>query len=177
MIRGLAKTRILIMTVILAGFYFLLKDRLENREENNHPISVGTSKGEDLEMYQTDIFSFQYPKGFVVNSHPVSGGGKIVAERITGQKEGFQIAFWPFDETGPLTIERIKKDIPDIEINNFRNIEIATDFPAVAFESADEIMGRTFEVWFIYKEKLYQVMTYPTFAEQMEKILTTLRFE
>ena len=136
------------------------------------------TKPSDLQTYDDENFSFQYPKNFLLSSYPAVGGGtKIVVESSTGNKQGFQIAYWSFDESEPLTPERIKSDLPDLVMENIKNIKILNDLSALSFYSRDENIGHTFEIWFVYDQHLYQVMTYLEFSDQMQKILETIKFK
>ena len=58
-------------------------------------------------------FSFQYPEGFRPESFS-EGEGEMILVSGPNAGESFQIYITPFDEEGPLTLERIKKDIPAI---------------------------------------------------------------
>ena len=55
--------------------------------------------------------------------------------------------------------------------------------PAVVFESTNESIGETYEVWFAYPESpvphgnhLYQIMAYKEFAGELTNILQTWKF-
>ena len=158
-------------------------------------------------------FSFQYPKDFKVGLFPDGIGETIVVEGDANvakvkpsqpsQDEGltfagFQIYITPFDESGPLTFERVKKEIPDLVLEGPQTIELRisesskspldgerSDFtvPALVFFSRNESLGKTREVWFVYPESpvpngnyLYQITAHASFDEELSKIMATWRF-
>lgn len=134
-------------------------------------------------------FSLDLPGGFATSSIPDDRGELLMFQR--GPRESFQIYIAPFDEEGPLSVERIRRDLPSLTMADARTIELDS-VPAVVFQSADESLasrelgtsGKTFEVWFVYPESplpdgndLYQIMTYAEYGDDLIRILKTWRFE
>lgn len=130
-------------------------------------------------------FTLDYPRDFKVHEEDVGASGSS-AEASAPQgkkyvfessepKRGFEITVLPFDEASPLTKERILQDIPDMPIANEKNITVGKNIPALAFESEDESIGPTFEIWFIYSGNLYEIQTYAEFGPQMTDILKTFK--
>lgn len=119
-------------------------------------------------------FSFQYPEGFAVSSFE-EGGGEMVLAEGGGTGNGFQIFIAPFDELGPITVERIRQDLPDIPIEEPQQTEIS-GIPALAFVGSDPSAGKTREVWFAENGQLYQVSAFLEFDEELSSILATFRF-
>lgn len=119
-------------------------------------------------------FSIELPKDFTSKEEDVDGFKKYIFESKEARK-GFEIAVLPFDEVGPLTRERILQDLPDMIITDEKDIMIGEEAPALAFESVDEGLGPTFEIWFIYGGNLYQARTYLEFGPQMTEILKTFK--
>ena len=101
-------------------------------------------------------FSFQYPQDFKVTSFP-EGDGETVLIREPDGKE-LQIFVSSFDEPGPITPERIHKDIPDMDIENPKQITVSKNggVPALAFTSRDGGMMLDV-VWFVGSGNLYRI--------------------
>jgi hypothetical protein len=132
-------------------------EEIERQEAANYGIKQG------LEKYESGRgFSFWHP-GFKASAVPNNNG-----ELLTFDKGpvSFQIFIMPFDEPGPITPERIWQDVPDMEINNAREADL-DGVETVVFNSYDEALGETFEVWLVYKGRLYQIMT----TREQEKLL------
>jgi hypothetical protein len=123
-------------------------------------------------------FTFNYPQKFNLTSQDIEGGGKKILVESTEPQKGFEITVLPFDEVGPLTAARIKQDIPDMVMGNQKSVIVGAEkIPALAFNSTDENIGNTFEIWFVYNGSLYQALTYPEFSAGMEEILKTWQFK
>lgn len=154
-----------------SGLSALNLDSIFSRESTN--VGEGTENTDDIG------YTLQAPSDFVVTHREEDGIELAVYERAVpseaSAQEGFQIFVIPFDEEGPITPERILLDV-DIEINNPKYISL-DGVQALAFNSADEGFGTTFEVWVIQRGKLYQVMTYGSFETKLLEILTNWRFK
>ena len=124
-----------------------------------------------------DNFTFPYPADFITFTHPVADAGKRIVLESTKAERGFEITILPFDEPGPLTAERILVDIPDMTLENSHSITIGSGIPALAFDSADENIGPTHEIWFPYDGFLYQARTRPAFGPEMEMLLAEWSFK
>ncbi len=118
-------------------------------------------------------FYFDAPKGFRFTEIDDDRGVVILAEGSTG--ESFQIFVTPFDETDPLTPERIKKDLPQKVVSNPRAATL-DGTKAIAFLSREEGTGEVFEIWFVRDGRLYQITTEIKFADGLQAILQTWKF-
>lgn len=98
----------------------------------------------------------------------------ILVEDKENQK-GFEIIIIPFDEEGVISSERILTDIPDMKIINDKKIFIGNNIEALEFESEDDNIGQTYEVWFVNKKYLYQVRTYAENKNELNEILKTFK--
>ncbi|MDP3697297.1 MAG: hypothetical protein Q8R55_04710 [Candidatus Taylorbacteria bacterium] len=121
-------------------------------------------------------FRFLYPPDFTVTEIDDEQGYTILAQN-SAKKAAFQIFLNPFDEPGPVTPARIKKDLPNLIIENPQPVLIGADknIPALIFFSQDlpsqlstkslegKSLGRTREIWFVGNGHLFQV---ETFADQ-----------
>lgn len=133
-------------------------------------------------------FSFRYPAGFAVSALPPDDTGETVLVRATEQtdlslyrtidsaKLQFQIRISTFDEPGPITPERVLKDIPDTVITDPHTVQIG-GAPALAFLSENAGLGATREVWFVHQGNLYQITAYAEMDEVLGGILKTWEFQ
>lgn len=143
---------------------------------------VATYKAEE------DGFTFAYPDKLKVTETPIKNendeqiGKTILVESTdsgpTAQAgKGFEITVLPFDEDIVLTKERILQDLPQFKIEKEKSVKVGGDISALAFESQDEGIGETYEIWFVHKGYIYEARTYRSFGETMEKILGTWEFQ
>src|SRR3990167_10120897 len=152
-----------IIVVILAGgvvYYFAKNQNLALRtwnlefwqsSNNQAPSSDIPSSNNQApssnNQYKNDQFgfSFGYPEGFNISDFD-DGGGKIILVKNVGSSvsnnsdNGFQIFIAAFDEPGPITKERILKDIPDMVIVGEQYIDIGGE-KALSFTSQDDLGG------------------------------------
>ena len=129
-------------------------------------------------------FSFGQPDGFNISDFE-EGGGKVILVKNVGSsvsnnsnnyENGFQIFIAAFDEPGPITKERILKDIPDMIINGEQYIDVGGE-RALNFTSQDDLGGETREIWMVHGGFLYQVKGYKNFEEKMIEVLKTWKFQ
>ena len=139
-------------------------------------------------QYKNDQFGFlfNHPEGFNISDFD-DGGGKIILVKNVGSsvsnisnisnnsEEGFQIFIAAFDEPGPITKERILKDIPDMVISNEKEILVGGE-RALSFTSQDDLGGETREIWLVHGGFLYQIKGYKNFEEELLEILNTWKF-
>lgn len=137
-----------------------LVELVEPDEIFAEPVVYGSLK----ETYSHAGFSFKYPGGFKVSSTPVSTTQEVVT--IENEKgTGFQIFILAWDESGPITPERIWQDMPDADVIDPKNAEL-DGVKTLVFYGYNEDMGETFEAWVVRKGKLYQIAG-PRAAEQL----------
>lgn len=98
--------------------------------------------------------------------------GIIVLAESPG--ESFQVFIAPFDEPGPLTPARIKKDLPQKVITNARNGTL-DGVSALAFTS-EEDGDAIFEIWLVHEGYLYQITSLQAFADRLQEVLQSWRF-
>lgn len=142
----------------------LSPDQQENVVEPDkvfmEPVVFGSLKQE----YTSSDFSFKYSDGFKVLSNQINIAQEIVSIE-NGKGSGFQIFILSFDESSPITPERIRKDLPDMQINDPKNADL-DGAKTLVFNGYDDDMGETFEAWVVYKGKLHQI-TGPKTAEKL----------
>jgi len=148
------------------GLEFDFAQNLKNAGASN--TGAGVYENADLG------FSFNYPDDFEVKEIDEDNGGFTVLAEGKGEKKIFQVFISSFDEEGPITPERIKKDLPDIKIEQSQKISLAgTD--ALAFVSPTEERKMT-EIWFIRGGILYQVSSFFEFTDTLSQVLASWKF-
>lgn len=134
-------------------------------------------------------FSFDYPDGWNVSSFAENDGETVLLQNlsasdlridprnISGQERGgIQIYILMFDEPGPITKERILQDIPDLIINNDKQIKIAGVADGLKFDSASQSGEKTKEVWFVYENFLYQMTAIEGSGDVLDKIVRSWKY-
>jgi len=121
-------------------------------------------------------FSFRYPAGLRVVSFSHDEQSDVVLAEGIG-RTGFQVFTLPFDEAGPITHERIRRDLRHVVMHDEAVMQVG-GVQAAAFTLPDDPdLGRAYEVWFAHEGTLYQVAAYAEFAPILNEILRTWRFE
>ncbi len=161
-------------------------DKSASDERSNQRDISGWQKYENSQYG----FSFSYPGSSNVSDFADSGG-KMILFKNAASDNGFQIFITAFDEpfdstqgkSGPITKERILKDIPDMAISGDEYINIggfdkltASGEKALSFISQDDLGGKTREIWAVHDGYLYQIKAYENFEKQMMEILSSWRF-
>jgi hypothetical protein len=124
--------------------------------------------GVNYYTHPTTGLTFPYHKDFQLMAGEDEGGEIIVVENAE-HGLAFQIFIQPFDEPGPLTPERIRRDLPNLKMETITEIEFyRTGEPVLTFLSVDDTLGYIPEAWFIYNGYLYQLAMYaPGDPEQL----------
>ncbi len=175
------KIFIAIVVIVLAGaaiYYFAprkIKSLISSRSEQ-----VGESLAPEVQGQKTykNIkygFSFGYPKEFTISEFTESNADVVL---ISDAKASgiFQISVSPWDEPGPITKERILKDIPGMAIADDKIISVG-GISALSFRNKDKSGSETFEVWFVRGGNLYQISALSSFEGELLKILETWKFQ
>ena len=123
------------------------------------------------------MFRFLYPPDFTVTEIDDELGYTILAQN-SAKKAAFQIFLNPFDEPGPITPARIKKDLPNMVIENPKPVLIGADknIPALIFFSQEPSLGRTREIWFVGNGHLFQVETFADQDSMIGPVMDTFQF-
>jgi hypothetical protein len=104
--------------------------------------------------------TFPYHKDFRLMIVKEDGGEVILAENAE-HAMAFQIFIQPFDEPGPLTVERIRRDLPDMQMEAVsETTTYKSDDPMLTFLSMDKTLGPIPQAWFIRDGYLYQLSMY-----------------
>jgi hypothetical protein len=120
-------------------------------------------------------FRFNFPQTMKVGSFE-DAGGQTVLVQDAGNKLGMQIYISDFDEDTALTEERIKRDIPDMVVNQPVSVVLGGT-KGVSFFSQSESLGQTYEVWLVRNKKLYQISAYAFQKQLVDRILGTWKWE
>ena len=149
------------------------------RVDDPEPV-LNLSGGE--EKYRNEKYGFEIslPKDAEVTEIP-DERGEIILVKITndellmpnGGVFEMQIHIAPFGEDVVLTEERIRHDIPNINMSNAQNVQI-DGIGGVGFIDADQ---NTREVWFVHNKTLYQITANPEQDQITSNILEKFRWE
>lgn len=143
----------------LIGIFYFVKNSSKNGPQSWNGGTREQNEG-DLQLYEnSDIgFSFNYPKDFKITELSDDTGETILVKSQKPEEE-FQIFISPFDEPEPITADRIKKDVPDMKIEEPQQVLIGADkkINALIFLSENESIGKTREIWFSANGYLFQI--------------------
>jgi len=172
---------ILVVLGILAGIVVVLWPTLrKSSSDEQEPFLESDSETlSDWEGYAHPElpFAFAYPKDLTPSTF-ADGEAEIVLLKGKEAEREVQIVIRAFDESGPLTVERIQRDLPEMVIDEPQNILIGpAQIPALLFWSEGGSAGRTREVWFIQGGYLYQITGSAEMDETLAKMMETWRFE
>jgi hypothetical protein len=173
------KNQIILFAITVIAGFFLWKFWLsEAGMQTNFKFSEDLGKPQ---VYKTEEnnFAFVYPEKLKITESAIEGvdGGKRILAESGEVKKGFEVVILPFDENNPITKERILQDVPDMVINNEKEITVGNGIYALSFDGTDENIGNTSEIWFTHNGFLYEAQTYPEFGPQMAEILKTWQFK
>ncbi len=168
---------IIIIIIVIGIAYFINKkeDAFLPAESTLSTIATTT----ETYSHPTLNFTFDYPSSFSASSFTTEDGMEnIVVQEITTGK-GFQVSISPIDEDIPaLTVERIRKDLPNLLIESPQDVILGDAGKGVAFISNDSAFdGRSREVWFVLNRNLYQIRTYIKYDEVLKAVLSSWKFD
>ncbi|MEX1087410.1 MAG: hypothetical protein WEC58_02680 [Candidatus Paceibacterota bacterium] len=171
--------------------YFMSSDEVafEGAQNTSSDDSAGVpvdtpKRGEVVEThsgakeYRSDPygFAFQVPADFTVGEFDESGG-RLLLVKSGGGTDAFQVFILPWDEpTDSLTPERIRQDVPDLEIHDPQQLPMSGEKSALTFIGESERFGTTREVWMVNDGWLFQVISAASDQEALQQILNTWRF-
>lgn len=141
------------------------------------------AKAEEQSVYThpDPYFSFNYPKTMNASSFEEAEGETVLLQSSPSGAGGvgtlgMQIFISPFEEDITLTAERIKKDIPGIKMSGEKPVSVG-NITAASFMGQDESLGQTYEVWLVYNKHLYQILSYASQKDLVNKILATWNWQ
>ena len=120
-------------------------------------------------------FSFSFPPQFTVTEIPGSPETILIQDPASGI--GIQILITQFGEDTDITADMVRRDIPNMRIEDVQEVEIGPNRKGIAFLSDNPAFnGRSRDVWFVYKKELYQITTYAEQDEFLKKMFSTWVF-
>ena len=169
-------TIIIILTAIIGCLLYL------NIWPFTGDIYTTSDKAEEIgevnlsQEYLNDEYGFRlkYPDDFIVNDQSDDIGNLIVINRPSSDF-GLQIYITVFDEN-VITTERIKKDLPDLEMIKPQNVIIDGKGKGLAFVMKDTETDRR-EVWVAFNGFLYQISTDLRYDRLLQRVLGTWKYE
>ena len=191
---------IIILLIIIAGgvFFFMNRDggiaggsnsanilfslapeAVVTGSETSSSTIAAPARSDLTETYThpTHRFSFKYPAGFTVRTTTDETGELLVVQNA--KSEGFQMHIQQMDEDiTNITPELIKRDLPDIAINNPQEVILDGSGRGTAFLSDDPAFdGKSREVWFARNRVFYQITTYSKYDSLLKAVLETWEFK
>ncbi len=141
-------------------------------------IADATEPPSDYIKYENERYGFSYyhsPQA-KITEYDEGGGAVTVVQENEQSLRGLQIFIVPYDKD-VITEDRFYRDIPSGIRYNIRPTTLGEKrIPAVTFNSQDDFLGETREVWFIHNGHLYEITTFKGFGEWFAPIMQTWRF-
>lgn len=181
--------------IFIVLLIFIIVFAVKNYVKSNSKNSLQVLSPSSLtEIYSNEKynFSFKYPSGYKVTMFPdpQDDAADIILvqqDTVSGESSsgldssGFQLRVSPIDEDiNFLSVERIKKDLPDFVIKDPQEVILGDEARAgkgVAFKSdSQDFGGESREVWFIFNKNLYQIRTYLTYDNLVQAVLSSWEF-
>ncbi len=154
-----------------------------NQEATSTQESTSTNRRVQFDNPQTFThdtrrFSFQYPQNFQVGRFD-QANTEIIVVQNPDKQAGFQISIRSVDEQIPMTKERIKQDLPDLQVRQPQPVQLGADAgQGLAFYSDNEAFGGSSrEVWFTFAGHLYQISTYANLDPLLKQVLNSWTFQ
>ncbi len=174
--------RIFILVLLVAGaaggaWYFFTQSNTPAPQADLGPYTLPElTKSYTNNDYR---FSFMMPADFTSQEMPQDENGTRTFLFQNTKGEGIQIMVSPFDEDlAVLTKERIQQDIPDMKITDEQPVEIGSNHTGLAFKSDNQAFnGASREVWFVFRNNLYQISTYERLDPLLQAIFGTWQFQ
>lgn len=175
-------TLVAVVLMILLSVIFLSVKKSPAKETVSQTISApadypsrqaprGSKVYSDTEFH----FSFFYPERISAGFFSDAEKTKTILIQEDNTKNGIQVYISSFGEDIELNSERIKKDVPDIVMNDVKTTSVG-GARAVFFRSKNS-SGDTREVWFVHKSNLYQISASLDEENILNDILTTWQWE
>lgn len=152
---------IVILVVLIGGAAWLLSQRHANEgADMSVTPTAGVTSTSDLVQTYTDSdlnFSFKYPNAFTANASD-GASSRLILVSLPEQNREFQVYVTPFgDAPETVAADRIRQDIPGIDMREPETISIPNVGPGLTFlSSRSGISGDVREVWFAVGGHLYQ---------------------
>lgn len=147
--------------------------------QKNPARTISVPKELFTETYQSPDFgySFLYPPAFTIGRFDQGVDSKIVLLQHPQRQIGVQVTVTPLDEKIDLTAALIKKELPDYQVINPQPVTIAGEKKGVVFKSKNDRFGTSREIWFTYKQNLYQITSYASLDPFIKTFFETWKFQ
>lgn len=142
-------------------------------------------------------FSFEKPAGYTVGALKDDSGETLLVQKTSvipnategsnsldssqaqnDSRKGFQIYITALDAPMELTPNLIKSDLPGTSVNNPLQINLDNKAKGIMFSSNNDAFGgKSFEIWFVAQNNLYQISSYAEFATTLQQIIGTWKFQ
>lgn len=147
-----------------------------NATSTQSQVSTGTTASKGAYTNKKYNFSVKLPEGFAARE--LAGtpeGDTILLENKNG--DGIQIIISSFDNISVLTADMVKKDIPDLKMEQVQTIDVGQNYKGVAFLSDNpQFSGASRDVWFVFRGNLYQISTYARLDSLLQSVFSTWQF-
>jgi hypothetical protein len=181
---------VLALLVIGGGFWIWRNEKggksneygIENKEKEvtQMPVPPLTKQYKNTKYG----FSFSYPESYRVREAATENGDGVYVEPVdasTGSQAGIQILISPYaDADTDITAEKIHADISDLKVDSPQEVDVGAGgsvSKGVAFKSDNGAFdGDSREVWFAYKDNLYQISTYAADDDFLRAVFGTWLF-
>lgn len=164
---------LLTLGVLLAGGYYLyINGAGTEAPVFTQPAASALSQGRHIPEgwleYRNEYYGFSllYPEYLLVALRDEGSGAATITFQNEERQEGFQLFIVPYFEDG-ISEERFRQDVPSGVREELQNITVA-DATGAMFYSEDATLGATREVWFLYRQFLYEA----TAPRPLEPLLT-----
>lgn len=176
-----------VVGALAAGLYFVFKkpaaepapglsiELVQNIEAAAGEVEGQFAASSDLSRHDEPKygFSFAYPSTYRVGGFSEESGDTLLLQNENGV--GLQLLITPFDENITLTAERIRRDIPDLDMRNVETVQIGGVL-GVSFTSSGNDFGESAEAWFVRDSHLYQFSTYAGLKPLLDGVVTNFQF-
>lgn len=189
---------LLVLVICTVGFF-----SLRNKENGNTVLDILSSNSSKEEKYplgegekvESSIlgknkyvhsqlgFSFDYSKDYTISSFGnfYDSNGQTILLQKKDSSEGLQVLITPFDEDIQLSIKRIKKDLPKLNITSEKEESIGEEennVQIVTFRSDNNLTtGKSIEGWFVYRNNLYQISSTESSDEMFNELIKSWKLE
>lgn len=192
-------TIILLLIVGLVFVYFsfskkesgqMISDIFDIKSSGSETLPIGegekvesASFGKNKYQHSQLGFSFEYSKDYSISSfgNYYDTSGQTILLQKKDASDGLQVLITPFDEDIQLSIKRIKKDLPKLNITDEKEENIGDDknkTQVVIFRSDNNLStGKSIEAWFVYRNNLYQISSTEASDEVFNEIMKSWRLE
>ena len=177
---------VLIIIAVISSLIWALYMRGENVGDDVKVMPPADSSGKNIDLnswniYTNDDYNFllRYPDTLSVSEFKDSGATVVLIQE-SGSARGFQIFISAWDEgVESLTAERIERDLPGLVMREVEKVRIGISegYPAVLFQSENDGIGETREVWFVYNDNLYQVRAPLSYDTELSWVMSTWTFQ